>query len=993
MNLLSRFQNHPLVKNREIASAVLWSILYAYIAGYILKNFSSSSGASMIWVPAGIGLAMLLNYGNRFWPFIFVAAIVGEVLGGFDLFISFQLAASSTLAAVIGSLLLQHVFSFNKDITSILDIASLFVVSVITALVASSLSTLLLMHAGLSENDTYLNIFYTWFVGDFFGAAFFTPVILVWRTAPKDWFKTPRLYEVLVFFGLVFLFGQAVIFGWLHNEFAQLEFLNRGYFVYPILLVAALRYGRHGAMLILAMTVLQSILGAYEGHGFFNKNLMNDPAPISIWAYLSLMCLVGLLVSLIIESIEGKTNDLLQVEGRFRAIIERMPVSMALLDMQKRSVEFVNKAYTDLTGYQAEDLQNSDKWWDLVYPDPQYRKEIQREWNDRLHQARQTQSAMAPLESWTTCKNGSRKYISWGSVQAGDKFAIYGIDLTERKHDEDLLRITSSVYQAIGEAVFIMDGKNNIVVVNDVFQEITGYTEAEIVGKELPSILVKAHGARSYSDLIPSLDSVGHWEGQVWMKRKADTEYLGFLSIFTALDDTGSVRQRVGMVSPVSDQKRTREIINRQANYDALTGLPNRRLFLDRVDESIKRADRAKNTFALLFVDLDHFKDINDTSGHDVGDEILRRVSDRFKEEVRESDTVARIGGDEFTIILNDLDSPQNIDKVLLAITDRLAEPIEIEGQVFHISASLGIAFYPQDANSTKGLLMKADQAMYAVKNQGRNGFHYFTQSLQELADRKMKIISELRTALQENQFDVFYQPIVDLKTKEVIHAEALLRWRRHDGVLILPEHFIEVAEDSGLIIEMGDWVFRQVCQFLLALPKSENNISVGINVSATQFNSNKHSALNWIEYLHELNLSTERVILEITEHTMMNQNARVSQKIALLHESGFRFAIDDFGTGYSSLSALRNFNFDFLKIDSSFTAQIAQASADRALVQAMITMGSGLNLQSIAEGVETEEQRQILLDIGCQIGQGYLFGRPMSRTDFQMHLKQASQG
>lgn len=234
-----------------------------------------------------------------------------------------------------------------------------------------------------------------------------------------------------------------------------------------------------------------------------------------------------------------------------------------------------------------------------------------------------------------------------------------------------------------------MDGKNVILVVNEAFQEVTGYTEAEIIGKDLPSILVKAHGARSYSDLIPSLDSVGHWEGQVWIKRKTDSEYLGFLSIFTALDDAGSVRQRVGLISPVSDQKRTREIINRQANYDALTGLPNRRLFLDRVDESIKRADRARNNFALLFVDLDHFKDINDTSGHDIGDDILRRVSDRFKEEARESDTVARIGGDEFTIILNDLDSPQNIDKVLLGITERLAESIEIEGQVFHISASL----------------------------------------------------------------------------------------------------------------------------------------------------------------------------------------------------------------------------------------------------------------------------------------------------------------
>lgn len=987
MNLISRLTNHPLVKNREIASAVLWSVLYAYIAGYILKNFSSNSGASMIWVPAGIGLAMLLNYGNRFWPFIFVAAIAGELLGGFDLLISFQLAAGSTVAALIASLLLHHVFSFNKDITSILDIASLFVVSVILALISSSLSTVLLIQAGLISNETPMNVFYTWFVGDFFGAAFFTPVILVWRTVPREWFRAPKLYEVLVFFGLVFLFGQAVIFGWLNNEFSQLEFLNRGYFVYPILLVAALRYGRHGAMLILAMTVLQSILGAYEGHGFFNKNLMNDPAPISIWVYLSLMCLVGLLVSLIIESIEGKTNDLLRVEGRFRAIIERIPVSMAIIDIQKRSVEFVNQAYTDLTGYQSEDLSNSDAWWKLAYPDTSYRLEVEKEWGERKHRARQAKSIMAPLETWTTCKDGKRKYISWGSMQTDDKFAIYGIDLTERKHNEDLLRITSSVYQAIGEAVFIMDGKNTILLVNDVFQEITGYSEADILGQELPAILVKAHGARSYSDLIPSLDSVGHWEGQVWIKRKSDSEYLGFLSVFTALDEAGEVRQRVGLISPVSDQKRTREIINRQANYDALTGLPNRRLLLDRVDESIKRADRAKNTFALLFVDLDHFKDINDTSGHDVGDEILRRVSDRFKEEVRESDTVARIGGDEFTIILNDLDSPENIDKVLLGITDRLAEPIEIDGQIFHTSASLGIAFYPQDANSTKGLLMKADQAMYAVKSQGRNGFHYFTQSLQELADRKMKIISELRTALQSNQFDVFYQPIVDLQSGEVIHAEALLRWRRHDGALILPEHFIEVAEDSGLIIEIGDWVFKQVCQFLLEIPKSAQGISVGINVSATQFNSNKHSALDWIEYLKELNLSTERVILEITEHMMMNQNARVSQKIALLHEAGFRFAIDDFGTGYSSLSALRNFNFDFLKIDSSFTSQITHGNSDRALVQAMITMGAGLDLQSIAEGVETEEQRQILLDIGCKIGQGYLFGRPMSGSDFQKHL------
>jgi len=410
---------------------------------------------------------------------------------------------------------------------------------------------------------------------------------------------------------------------------------------------------------------------------------------------------------------------------------------MAILDIDQRDMNLVNDAYTNLTGYTIGDLQKSDDWWNLAYPNPAYREEIEHIWDERVHDSRQSNTPMVPVESWIVCKNGEKKYISWGSVSAGDKFAIYGIDLTERKKNEDLLKITSSVYQAIGEAVFITNPKNEFLLVNDVFTGITGYSKNQIAGLSLQSLLVKEEGASAYSDLLPALDSVGHWEGQVWIKCSDGTNYLGFLSLFSALDDRGNIRQRVGLVSQVTDQKKYREIITRQANYDALTGLPNRRLLLDRVDESIKRADRSKNNFALLFVDLDRFKDINDTSGHDVGDEILRKVSERFKAEVRETDTVARIGGDEFTIILNDLEHPKNLDKVLLGITDRLAEPIEIEGKIFHVTASLGIAIYPQDATSTKGLLMKADQAMYAVKSHGRNGYHYFTQSLQEVADQK----------------------------------------------------------------------------------------------------------------------------------------------------------------------------------------------------------------------------------------------------------------
>ncbi|WP_114638717.1 diguanylate cyclase [Polynucleobacter necessarius] len=567
--------------------------------------------------------------------------------------------------------LLTRAFPFNRNLSSFVDIASLVLLSTFLGLCSGLIDATIIYKMGLAEAGQFQAIFYTWFIGDFFGAAFFTPVFLVWRNFPKDWLRPLKLYEVLIFFGLVFLFGQGVLFGWLNIQYEDTDFINRGYLILPILLIAAMRYGRHGAMLVLAMTVIQSILGAYDGHGFFNRNMMNDPAPISIWVFLSLIGLLSLMISLLIENNQAKKSDLVRAEGRFKEIVERIPVSMAIFDIDQRDMNLVNDAYTNLTGYTIDDLHKSDDWWSLAYPNPTYREEIERMWDERVHESRQMNTPMVPVESWIVCKKGEKKYISWGSVSAGDKFAIYGIDLTERKKNEDLLKITSSVYQAIGEAVFITNPKNEFLLVNDVFTGITGYSKNKITDLNLQSLLVKEEGASAYSDLLPALDSVGHWEGQVWIKCSDGTNYLGFLSLFSALDDRGNVRQRVGLISRVTDQKKYREIITRQANYDALTGLPNRRLFLDRVDESIKRADRSKNNFALLFVDLDHFKDINDTSGHDVGDEILRRVSERFKAEVRESDTVARIGGDEFTIILNDLEHPKNLDKVLLGITDR----------------------------------------------------------------------------------------------------------------------------------------------------------------------------------------------------------------------------------------------------------------------------------------------------------------------------------
>jgi diguanylate cyclase (GGDEF)-like protein len=380
---------------------------------------------------------------------------------------------------------------------------------------------------------------------------------------------------------------------------------------------------------------------------------------------------------------------------------------------------------------------------------------------------------------------------------------------------------------------------------------------------------------------------------------------------------------------------------------------------------------------------LDKFKDINDSRGHDFGDELLKFIAQRLRDEVRDVDTVARIGGDEFVILLGQLDRPEQADPILNQILKNLSEPFLIQGQMVYITASFGVSIYPTDGGDGKTLLLSADQAMYSAKDKGRNGFQYFTTSLQIKASYRAGIIAELRDAITKKQFQLLYQPIINLSTGTINHAEALLRWRRSTGELVKPDSFIEIAEESGLIVEIGDWVLRETLALMKTLDEHQN-ISIAINVSAAQFNSSVHTSNDWIQWITESGVSPNRVVLEITERMMLIQSQRVLRKIATLQESGFKFSVDDFGTGYSSLASLKNFNFDYLKIDSHFVQTLAPNSRDASLVAAMISMANGLGLETIAEGVETEEQARLLKEMGCVFVQGYLYSKPLSPQDFR---------
>lgn len=427
-----------------------------------------------------------------------------------------------------------------------------------------------------------------------------------------------------------------------------------------------------------------------------------------------------------------------------------------------------------------------------------------------------------------------------------------------------------------------------------------------------------------------------------------------------------------------------------KANLDPLTKLPNRSMFLDRLDQELKKAQRAHQQVALLFLDLDHFKEINDNLGHDMGDLLLCETADRLCRCVREADTVARLGGDEFTIILGGLDDGvASVERVANKVLEQLSQPFQLRQDVGHVSTSIGITLYPKDATERDMLLKNADQAMYVAKQQGRDRLHFFTPSLQEEVMARTELIKELRWAIADNQFQLHYQPIIDLTTGQIAKAEALIRWQHPDKGQIGPADFIPIAEETGMINDIGRWVLNQATdQADYWRHHYQRDFQISINTSPAQFRDEKSHLVEWIEQLRRLNLGDDAVVVEITESLLMNASEPLRKTLLAFRDAGIQVALDDFGTGYSSLSYLREFDIDYLKIDRSFVKGLTPGSNDLVLCKAVIAMAHILGIKVVAEGIETETQRQLLTAAGCDYGQGFLFSKPVSVTELESMIR-----
>ncbi|HZX30428.1 MAG TPA: EAL domain-containing protein [Rhodocyclaceae bacterium] len=556
-------------------------------------------------------------------------------------------------------------------------------------------------------------------------------------------------------------------------------------------------------------------------------------------------------------------------------------------------------------------------------------------------------------------------------------------DLTEEHESKKELLLARKVFEVSSEAIMITDAKNRIVSVNAAFQAITGYAREEVFGRDPKFMGSGRHDADFFMAMWHCLQESGHWEGEIWDKRKDGSVYPKWLTIDTIRDEHGAISHHVAVFSDITERKASEDRIAFLAHHDPLTGLPNRLTLTLHLEHAIEQAKRDQMRIGLMFIDLDNFKRINDTLGHHIGDLLLCEVARRIRGVVRESDIVARIGGDEFVLVLERCQSPNDASSVAQKIIDELAEPFRFETLELHTSPSIGIGIYPDDGGDIETLMKNADAAMYHAKGLGRNNYQFYAQEMNAAAAQRLRMESRLRLAMATSEdFCLHYQPQVDLATGQLIGFEALVRWKDAELGAVPPATFIPVAEEIGLIQFIGTWVLHTACQQARAwMDEGLAFGRVSVNVSPQQFRQPRFPGLVQT-ILAETGLPASALELEITESTLMETADFAVSILNQLKEVGVALAIDDFGTGYSSLAYLKRFPIDYLKIDRSFVRDIETDPSDAAIAAAVIALAHSIGVMVVAEGVETEGQRDFLSRYGCDQFQGYLCCRPVPAED-----------
>ncbi len=563
------------------------------------------------------------------------------------------------------------------------------------------------------------------------------------------------------------------------------------------------------------------------------------------------------------------------------------------------------------------------------------------------------------------------------------------LDITELKQAEERVHTLSQAVEQSPVSVLITDPRGGIEYVNSTFERVTGYSAAEVKGQN-PSILKSGNiKSEEYKKLWETITSGGSWKGEFQNKKKNGDLFWESAHIAPVVDEDGTVRHYLAVKEDITRQKEQEQRILYQAHYDSLTDLPNRFLSLDRLSQLIKESERNDTKVAVIFLDLDDFKKVNDTIGHDAGDRLLMQAAQRLKEAVRDGDTIGRLGGDEFTMLLGGISDVLDARAAAENLLDKFRDPFSLDGRELILGASIGISIYPDDGTTTIELLRCADTAMYCSKNQGRNTYNYFTESMNKDVSRRLMLEEKLHGALEGGEFSIRFQPIVDIKERRIIGSEALLSWNSPTIGSVSPDEFIPITEQSGLIVNIGKYVLTEALRVAAEWQQSYiQDFLISVNFSPRQFRD-PGLVSDVKAILHKSGVPGGTLELEITEGVLLSGISKNDASLNALSELGIKIAMDDFGTGYSSLNYLRRYPFDSIKIDREFVSDMTYDMGDRELVNAAIVMAHSLELKVVAEGVETEEQLAYLEKLGCDCAQGYLFGKPLTVDEFTNLLEQ----
>lgn len=935
--------------------------IYLILGSIIHLYFTSNGIVSAIWPGSGFALAVLLIGGKKY----ILGILSGSLLLN-SLFLDSPWAiAGMTLAQVseafLGAWLIirsvKTVFSLN----TLSNYLYLFVSGgCVACILGAFIGVSALLSADMIVTTDYLDNILHWWMGDVLGVLLVTPFVLALRETLHFQINAKQLFEVILLITLTFIAGQVIFLDWFHDYLSEAP---RAYVMFLFVAWASMRLGAYGSAFVLLMIATQALWGAKQEIGFFANEIATANLK-NYWFYMTILSTVGIILGIHVKTINLANETIRIAKKRFSDLVNSTDGIVWEADAATFNFTYVSCQAERLLGYSVDEWYKPGFWVEHLHPED-------REWVPKFCAASTKRMEAHDFEYRMIAKDGRAVWlrdIVNVVVENGVPRWLRGImiDITSQKRAESDLRIAATAFEA-KEGMMITDVNKVILRVNSAFTKITGYTSNEVCGKT-PKILSSGLQDKNfYKTMWNSINQTGSWRGEVKNRRKNGDIYPQYLTITSVTDQSGKVINYVATLADISETKAAEEEIKYLAFYDHLTGLPNRRLLLDRLSHALASSTRSKHDGALLFIDMDNFKNLNDTLGHDLGDKLLVQVAERLNTSVREGDTVSRFGGDEFVVLLEELskdsmNAAKQAETVAKKILACLKQPYQLGVNEYHSGASIGVSIFNDNRQGIEELLKQADIAMYQAKKSGRNTISFYDPEMQKAIVDRLSLEVELRRALEKRQFQLYYQIQVD-DLNRPLGAESLIRWQHPERGLVSPAQFIPLAEDTGLIVPIGEWALETACIQITEWQKDERtrDLVLSVNVSAQQFNQ-ANFVVQLESMIRRYAIKPGLLKLELTESMLVDNIDETILTMNRLKEIGITFSLDDFGTGYSSLKYLKQLPLDQLKIDQSFVRDIVFDNNDRAIVSTIIAMAQSMNLKVIAEGVETKEQQELLL-------------------------------